>query len=58
MGKDTQGNQDEADRLDRDYTGDSVNARTPELKKELNKQTGKLQREYEQSGTSEQDGKH
>lgn len=40
---------DEAARLDREYTGDSVNARTDELKNDLNRETHQLQRKYEES---------
>ena len=48
---------EEAARLDREYTGDSENARTDELKKELNRETEQLQRKYEESGKPEADGK-
>ncbi len=44
---------DEAARLDRQYTGDAVNARTHELKQELNRETEILQRKYEESGKPE-----
>ncbi len=57
MGNDSKDNLDEAARLDRDYTGDSVNARTPELKRELDNETDQLQRKYEESGTPGQDDK-
>lgn len=57
MGSKTENDQDEAARLDREYTGDSVNARTDELKKELNQETDRLQRKYEESGKPEADGR-
>ncbi len=43
-------NNDEARRLDREYTGDAVNARTDELDKELQQDTHRLQRKYEEGG--------
>jgi hypothetical protein len=55
MGRKTENDHDEAARLDREYTGDSVNARTDELKKELNRETDQLQRKYEESGKPEAD---
>lgn len=39
----------EAERLDREYTGDAVNARTDELMNELNDQTDKLRDKYVES---------
>jgi hypothetical protein len=57
MGTKTENDHDEAARLDREYTGDAVNARTDELKKELNRETEQLQRKYEESGEPEADGK-
>lgn len=39
----------EAARLDREYTGDSVNARTDELKDDLEAETEQLKREYVES---------
>jgi len=47
---------DEAARLDRQYTGDSVNARTHELKEELEHETDQLQRKYVDTGKPETDG--
>jgi hypothetical protein len=47
----------EAARLDRERTGNSVNARTDELKKELERETDQLQRKYEDSGTPGPGGK-
>ncbi|MEO5732544.1 MAG: hypothetical protein ABIQ87_02500 [Rubrivivax sp.] len=49
MGKKTDNEHDEAARLDRERTGDAVNARTDELKKELNQETDRLQRKYVES---------
>ncbi len=63
MGRKTQtdhhhdNDRDEAARLDREYTGDSVNARTDELKNDLDRETHELQRKYEDSGQPEADGK-
>jgi len=61
MGKKTENDHDhdhdEAARLDREYTGDSVNARTDELKKELNHGADQLQRKYVESGKPEADRK-
>lgn len=48
---------DEAARLDREYTGDAVNARTDELKKDLDRETEQLRRKYEETGKPEADGK-
>ncbi len=48
---------DEAARLDRERTGDSVNARTDKLKKELVRQTDELKRKYEDSDKPEADGR-
>jgi hypothetical protein len=48
---------EEAARLDRERTGDSVNARTDELKKELDREADRLQRKYVESGKSEADVK-
>ncbi len=48
---------EEAARLDRERTGDAVNARTDELKKELNQQAEELQRKYVESEKPEADGK-
>ncbi len=48
---------DEAARLDRERTGDSVNARTDELKKELDREADRLQRKYVKSEKPEADGK-
>jgi len=48
---------DEAARLDRERTGDSVNARTDELKKELNRETEALRRKYVDTGKQKTDGK-
>jgi len=48
MSRKTENDHDEAARLDREYTGDSVNARTHELKKELNRETEHLQQKYEE----------
>jgi len=48
---------EEAARLDREYTGDSVNARTDELKKELDREADRLQRKYVESEKPEADGK-
>lgn len=44
----------EAARLNRERTGDSVNARTDELKKELDQETDQLQRKYVKSKESGQ----
>lgn len=57
MARKTENDHDEAARLDREYTGDSVNARTDELKNELNRETDQLQRKYEESGKPEADRK-
>ncbi len=48
---------EEAARLDREYTGDSVNARTDDLKKELDREADQLQRKFVESGKPEADGK-
>lgn len=48
---------DEAARLDREYTGNSVNARTDELKQELNRETEQLRRKYQESVEPEPDDK-
>jgi hypothetical protein len=48
---------DEAARLNRERTGDSVNARTDALKKELDRETEQLKRQYEESGKPEADSK-
>lgn len=51
MGRNTEnGNNDEAARLDREYTGDAVNARTDELKEELEQETYQLQKKYDETG--------
>ncbi len=55
MGTNAENDHDEAARLDREYTGDSVNARTDELKKELDRETEQLQRKYEDSGKPKAD---
>lgn len=57
MSKKTENGHDEAARLDREYTGDSVNARTPELKKELKQETAQLRRKYEDSEKPQADAK-
>lgn len=57
MGKNTENDHDEAARLDREYTGDAVNARTHELKKELNRETDKLEQKYEDSAKPDAEGK-
>ncbi|MDQ3617674.1 MAG: hypothetical protein M3374_03000 [Pseudomonadota bacterium] len=57
MGRKTENDHDEAARLDREYTGDSVNARTDELKKELKRETDQLQRKYEESEKPEADSR-
>lgn len=46
---------EEAARLDREYTGNSVNARTPELKKELERETARLRSKYEDAGNPKRD---
>ncbi len=48
---------DEAARLDRERTGDAVNARTDELQKELDREADRLQRKYVEPGKPEADGK-
>jgi len=48
---------DQAARLDRERTGDSVNARTDSLKKELNRETDQLKRKYVESDKPAADGK-
>lgn len=55
MGNKTEDDNDEARRLDREYTGDAVNARTHELKEELNAETEQLKRQYEESRKSKTD---
>ena len=55
MSTQSENDHDEAARLDREYTGDAVNARTPELKEELNKETDQLKRKYEESGRPKSD---
>ncbi len=57
MTKKTENDHDEAARLDRERTGNSVNARTDELKKELTRETHELQRKYVESGKPEGEGK-
>lgn len=53
LGEKNENNHDEATRLDREYPGDSVNARTAELKKELTRETKQLQRKNEDCGKPE-----
>ena len=48
---------DQAARLDREHTGDSANARTDSLKKELNRETDQLKRKYVESDKPAADGK-
>jgi hypothetical protein len=57
MGTKNEDDHDEAARLDRQYTGDSVNARTDELKEELEQETEQLQRKYVDTGKPETGGK-
>ncbi len=57
MSKKTENDHDEAARLNREYTGNAVNARTDELEKELNRETEELRRKYQESGTPEADRK-
>lgn len=57
MNNKTEIESEEAARLDRERTGDAVNARTAELKNELNQQTEELQRKYVESEKPEADGK-
>ena len=52
MGTKNESTRDEAARLDRQYTGDAVNARTSELKQDLERRTDTLERKYEDSGES------
>jgi len=56
MARKNEHDNDEAARLDREYTGDAVNARTHELKEELEQETDQLQRKYVETGTPETDG--
>lgn len=57
MSKKEEIDRDETARLDRERTGDSVNARTDELKKELERETDQLKRKYVESGKPQADGK-
>ncbi len=57
MARKNEHDNDESARLDREYTGDSVNARTHELKEELEQETDQLQRKYVDTGNPETDGK-
>lgn len=55
MNRKTESTQDEAARLDRDYTGDAVNARTDELQDDLERQAERLQRKIAEPGKPEAD---
>lgn len=48
---------EESARLNRERTGVSVNARTDELKKELDRETDQLKRKYVDSGKPKAEGK-
>lgn len=57
MSRNTKNEGEEAARLDRERTGESVNARTDALQKELSRETDQLKRKYEDSAKPEADGR-